>query len=75
MIVVEGLPVMMNRSPGTGLTIFLYIFGIALITVAVVLLLQGSGVIKTIPNYLIIALVLISIGGGILAGLRTLNRR
>ncbi len=65
----------MNRSPGTGVTIFLYIFGIALIAIAVILLLQGSGVIDSIPNYVMIALVLISVGGGILAGLKSLTRR
>lgn len=65
----------MNRQPGTGTTIFLYIFGIAFILTAVIVILKGSGVIDWIPSYAIWALVLLSIGTGVLAALKNLNRR
>lgn len=56
----------MHRS---GTSIFLYIFGILLVITAVVVLLQGLGILQSVPNYVIGALVLFSIGAGILAAL------
>lgn len=64
----------MNRTPNPGITLFLYVFGIALIIAAILILLKGSGVITTIPNYVILALVLIALGLGILLGLKNLRR-
>ncbi|MBD2312562.1 hypothetical protein H6G20_12900 [Desertifilum sp. FACHB-1129] len=65
----------MNRQPGTGTTIFLYIFGISLLVTAVIVVLRGTGVVGWIPGYVIWALVLFSIGAGVLAALKNLNRR
>lgn len=56
-------------SPRRAASIFLYIFGILLVITAVVVLLQGLGILSTIPGYVIWALVLFSIGSGILAAL------
>lgn len=56
-------------SPRRAASIFLYIFGILLVITAVVVLLQGLGILSTIPSYVIWALVLFSIGSGILAAL------
>lgn len=55
--------------PRRAASIFLYIFGILLIVTAIVVLLQGLGILGTIPGYVIWALVLFSIGSGILAAL------
>ncbi|NJM70340.1 MAG: hypothetical protein HC862_08975 [Scytonema sp. RU_4_4] len=61
----------MNRPPNLGVTIFLYIAGILLVILAAVLLLQAFGVLKNIPKEVIWALVLLSVGSGILAGIRS----
>jgi hypothetical protein len=58
----------MRRPPNLGITIFLYIAGILLVILAVVLLLQATGVLKTISKEVIWALVLLGVGAGILAG-------
>jgi len=51
--------------------IFLYILGILLVMLAVLILLKGLGLVRTIPEYVVWALVLLALGGGILGGLRT----
>ncbi len=56
-------------SYGGGTSIFLYIFGTLLVVTAVVVLLQGLGILQSIPSYVIWALVLFSVGSGILAAL------
>ncbi|MBE9177649.1 hypothetical protein IQ268_03530 [Oculatella sp. LEGE 06141] len=61
----------MNRSPNLGITIFLYISGILLVILAIVLLLQAFGVLTNIPRAAIWALVLLAVGSGILAGVRS----
>lgn len=61
----------MRRSPNLGVTIFLYVAGILLVIMAIVLLLQSFGVLKTVPQSAIWALVLLAIGSGILAGIRS----
>jgi hypothetical protein len=60
-----------NRSPNLGVTIFLYVAGILLVILAIVLLLQAFGVLTNIPRAAIWALVLLAIGSGILAGIRS----
>jgi len=60
-----------SRSPNLAIRIFLYCAGILLVCMAVVLLLQSFGVLTNIPREAIIALVLLSIGSGILAGIRS----
>jgi len=49
--------------------IILSIFGMALLVTAVVIVLKGFGVLAAIPGFVILALVLITVGVGILAGL------
>lgn len=62
---------MSGRSPNLAITILLYIMGTLLIILAVLLLLKAFGVLATIPQTAMWALVLLSVGVGILAGLRT----
>lgn len=61
-----------NQSPNPESKTFLYIIGVsiglALLLTALVYLLLGIGVIKGIPTYVIWAIVLFSIGAGILSG-------
>ena len=63
-----------RRPPSQATTILLYIAGIALVITAIILVLRGTGVLKQIPEYLIWALVLFTIGAGILGGLRSMRR-
>jgi hypothetical protein len=58
-----------SRSPNLAIKIFLYITGILLVMMAFVLLLQAFG--AKIPREVIPAVVLLSIGAGILAGIRS----
>lgn len=58
----------MRHSPNLGVTIFLYISGILLVMMAIVLMLQAFNV--RVPESAIWAVVLLSIGAGILAGIR-----
>jgi hypothetical protein len=55
-------------------TILLYIAGIALVIAAIIVVLRGTGILKQLPDYAIWAIVLFTIGAGILGGLRTLRR-
>ncbi len=59
----------MGRSPNLAITIFLYVVGILLVMMAIVLLLQAFG--TRIPREAVGALVLLAIGSGILAGVRS----
>lgn len=59
----------MRRSPNLALTIFLYIAGILLVFMAGVLFIQAFAKVP-IPREAIMALVLLAIGAGILAGVR-----
>ncbi len=61
----------MGRSPNLAITIFLYVAGILLVLMAVLLLLQSFGLLTEIPREAVYALVLLAIGSGILAGVRT----
>lgn len=65
----------MRRSPNLGITIFLYIAGILLVMFAIVLLLQAFNVLPPIPPMARWALVLLAIGAGILAGMRSQELR
>ncbi|HEY9626015.1 MAG TPA: hypothetical protein V6C84_01830 [Coleofasciculaceae cyanobacterium] len=60
----------MRRSPNLGLSIFLYAAGMLLILMAGIMLVQAFGWIKNVPETVIYALVLLSIGAGIMMGLR-----
>ncbi|MBF2001479.1 MAG: hypothetical protein IGS50_17595 [Synechococcales cyanobacterium C42_A2020_086] len=61
----------MTQSPNLGIRIFLYSAGILLVVMAVVLFLQAFGILTNIPRLAIWALVLLAIGSGILAGMRS----
>ncbi|MEW5857766.1 MAG: hypothetical protein AB1861_10365 [Cyanobacteriota bacterium] len=65
----------MSRSPNPGTAILLYIAGIALVITAIIVVLKGSGVLKQLPDYVIWALVLFTLGAGILGGIRSLGGR
>jgi len=56
-----------NPKPGTA--ILLYTFGIGLIILAAIIILKGLGILPTIPGYVIWALVLLTIGIGLIGGL------
>lgn len=62
-----------NQPPDPGLRTFLYIMGVStgvgLLLAALVLLLQGIGLISAVSPYIIWAIVLFSLGLGILMGL------
>ncbi|WP_421655893.1 hypothetical protein [Leptothermofonsia sp. ETS-13] len=65
----------MGETPNLVISIVLYIIGIMLVLTAVLILLKGLGVLTTLPNYAIWALVLLSIGMGILGGIRSSRGR
>lgn len=66
----------MSGSPNNvGISIILYVIGIMLVLTAVLIVLKGIGVLTTLPNYVIWALLLLSVGMGILGGLRNSQRR
>lgn len=60
-----------SPNPKTGMTIVLYIFGIALLITAAMILLKGLGILTAVPGYVIWALVLVTIGLGIIGGLQS----
>ncbi|MCU0567893.1 MAG: hypothetical protein MUF49_14995 [Oculatellaceae cyanobacterium Prado106] len=60
----------MKRSPNLAVTIFLYIAGILLVLMAAVMLIQTFAKVS-VPPQAIQALVLLGIGSGILAGIRS----
>lgn len=64
-----------RRSPNLGITIFLYIAGILLVMFAIVLLLQAFNLLPSIPRGAVWALVLLAVGSGILAGMRSQELR
>ena len=66
----------MSGSPNNvGISIILYVIGIMLVLTAVLIVLKGIGVLTTLPNYVIWALLLLSLGIGIIGGLRNSQRR
>jgi len=54
-----------------AIRIILHIVGILLVMMAVLILLKGLGLLTTIPEYVAWALVLLALGLGIIAGLRS----
>lgn len=65
----------MSGTPNLGISIILYIVGVLLVTIAVLILLKGVGLLTTLPNDIIWALVLLSIGVGIIGGIRSTRGR
>lgn len=55
--------------PRTGSSIALYIVGVALCVAAVLIILNGIGVLSSIPGYVYGAIALVVLGTGILSGL------
>jgi hypothetical protein len=51
--------------------IILYTLGIVFVMMAILILLKGLGLLRTIPEYVVWALVLLALGSGILGGLRS----
>jgi hypothetical protein len=64
-----------GETPNLVISIVLYIIGIMLVLTAVLILLKGLGVLTTLPDYAIWALVLLSIGMGILGGIHSSRRK
>ncbi|PSO51837.1 MAG: hypothetical protein BRC40_14610 [Cyanobacteria bacterium QH_8_48_120] len=64
----------MRNSSNPAVTILLYILGIGLVVTAALLVLKGTGLISVIPEAIIWAIALFSIGSGILAGIGSLRR-
>lgn len=61
----------MGGTPNLVISIILYIIGIMLVLTAVLILLKGLGWLTTLPTYAIWAMVLLSVGIGILGGIRS----
>lgn len=59
----------MSGSPNTGTKIFLFTVGIGLIIFAIIVVLRGFGILSAIPNFVIWALVLLTLGIGIIGGI------
>jgi hypothetical protein len=49
--------------------------GILLVMMALLILLKGLGWVPSIPDYVLWALVLLALGGGIIGGLRSSSKR
>lgn len=65
----------MSGTPNLGLSIFLYTIGIILVMTAILILLKGLGLLVTLPNDVIVGLVLLAIGVGIIGGIRNSRGR
>lgn len=61
------------KSPQAGKRIFLYLIGIGLILLALVVILQGFGILANVPGFVIWAAVLVAVGMGILGGIGSLK--
>lgn len=62
---------MRGNSNNLAVMIVLNVVGVMFILGAIILVLKGVGWVKQIPEYVIGALLLLSIGVGILGGIRT----
>jgi uncharacterized protein (DUF983 family) len=60
-----------NEPANLVVRIILHIVGILLVMMAILILLKGLGLLLTIPDYVIWALVLLALGTGIIGGLRS----
>ena len=61
----------MNEPVNLAVRIALYVVGILLVMMAGLILLKGLGLVPTIPEYVVWALVLLAVGVGIIGGLRS----
>ncbi|MEM6837703.1 MAG: hypothetical protein AAF609_12705 [Cyanobacteria bacterium P01_C01_bin.120] len=62
---------MSGNSNNIAIMIVLNIVGVMLVLGAVILVLRGLGWVKQIPEYVVWAMLLLSLGVGILGGLRS----
>ncbi|MDB9526934.1 hypothetical protein PN498_13120 [Oscillatoria sp. CS-180] len=62
---------MRGNSNNLAIMIVLNIVGVMLVLGALILILRGIGLVKDIPEYVVWALLLLSLGVGILGGIRT----
>jgi len=60
-----------NEPVNLAVRIALYVVGILLVMMAGLILLKGLGLVPTIPEYVVWALVLLAVGVGIIGGLRS----
>lgn len=61
------------RKSSMGTTVFLSTLGLGLVVIAIIILLQGLGILSSIPSYIIWSLVLLTVGIGIMAGVFSRN--
>ncbi len=66
---------MNSGPPNLAVTIVLYTIGILLVMTAVLILLKALRLLTTLPNDVIVALVLLAIGCGIIGGLQSAQRK
>jgi hypothetical protein len=64
-----------SGPPNLAVTIVLYTIGILLVMTAVLILLKALRLVTTLPNDVIVALVLLAIGSGIIGGLQSAQRK
>ncbi|MEM1311790.1 MAG: hypothetical protein AAF921_11025 [Cyanobacteria bacterium P01_D01_bin.44] len=64
---------MSGNSNNIVIMIVLNIVGVMLVLGAIILVLKGLGWVKQIPEYVIWAMLLLSLGVGILGGLRSVR--
>ncbi|MDX2239551.1 MAG: hypothetical protein NW224_02600 [Leptolyngbyaceae cyanobacterium bins.302] len=65
----------MHEPVNLALRIVLHIVGILLVMMAILILLKGLGLLPTIPEYVVWALILLALGTGIIGGLRSSGRK
>jgi divalent metal cation (Fe/Co/Zn/Cd) transporter len=61
--------------PTLAVTIVLYTIGILLVMTALLILLKAFNLLTTLPNDVLVALVLLAIGSGIIGGLQSVQRK
>ncbi|MEB3210780.1 MAG: hypothetical protein VKL39_05475 [Leptolyngbyaceae bacterium] len=64
---------MNNGKPNLAITISLYTGGILFVIFAILLLLQATGIVSTVPTTVYVALVFLAIGCGLLYGVASRN--
>jgi hypothetical protein len=57
-----------RRGPKTAKSVALYVVGIALFVAALIIVLNGLGVLAAIPSYVIWAVILLGLGFSVIAG-------
>ncbi|MGB3510772.1 MAG: hypothetical protein WBA93_16365 [Microcoleaceae cyanobacterium] len=66
----------MSKSPKSsmGTTVILVTLGLCLVVSAIIVLLQGVGILSSLPTYVIVSIVLLTVGIGIIAGVLSRNK-